>query len=75
MPIVNPEDTITEEQQMLILARKQNQSIIIDSRITIKVVQIRGNTVRLGIEAPREVAVHREEVHRRLAELKEAGVA
>lgn len=48
---------------MLVLSRKQDEKIIIDGRITIMVVSIQGDKVRLGIEAPRDVSVHREEVH------------
>ena len=48
---------------MLVLSRKKNESIIIDDKITIVVVEIRGDKVRLGIEAPKEVPVHRKEVH------------
>ena len=48
---------------MLVLSRKKNESIVIDERIVITVVEIRGDKVRLGIEAPREVPVHRSEVY------------
>ncbi len=48
---------------MLVLSRKKNESIIIDDRIKIVVVEIRGDKVRLGIEAPKEVPVHRQEVY------------
>ncbi|MFP6611854.1 MAG: carbon storage regulator CsrA [Pirellulales bacterium] len=48
---------------MLVLSRKKNESIIIDDTITIVVVEIRGDKVRLGVEAPREVPVHRREVY------------
>lgn len=47
---------------MLVLSRKKNESIIINDDITIVVVEIRGDKVRLGIEAPKEVPVHRREV-------------
>lgn len=47
---------------MLVLSRKKNESIIIDDRIVITVVEIRGDKVRLGINAPRDVPVHRSEV-------------
>lgn len=48
---------------MLVLSRKKNESIVINNDITIVVVEIRGDKVRLGVEAPREVAVHRREVY------------
>ena len=47
---------------MLVLSRKKNESIVINNEITIIVVEIRGDKVRLGVEAPREVPVHRREV-------------
>ena len=47
---------------MLVLSRKKNESIVINDDITIVVVEIRGDKVRLGIEAPKEVPVHRREI-------------
>lgn len=47
---------------MLVLSRKKNQSIVINDSIVVTVVDIRGDKVRLGIEAPKEVAVHRHEI-------------
>ncbi len=47
---------------MLVLSRKKNESIVINDDITIVVVEIRGDKVRLGIDAPKEVPVHRREV-------------
>jgi carbon storage regulator len=47
---------------MLVLSRKKNESIVINNDITVTVVEIRGDKVRLGIVAPKEVAVHRQEV-------------
>ena len=47
---------------MLVLSRKKNESIVIDDDITIVVVEIRGDKVRLGVEAPKEIPVHRQEV-------------
>ncbi len=52
---------------MLVLSRKKNESIIIDDKIVITVIEIRGDKVRLGIEAPREVAIHRSEVRDAIA--------
>jgi carbon storage regulator len=48
---------------MLVLSRKKDEKIIIGDSITLMVVEIRGDKVRLGIEAPKEVSVHREEVY------------
>lgn len=48
---------------MLVLSRKKNESVVIDDRIVLTVVEIRGDKVRLGIEAPREVPVHRKEIY------------
>lgn len=48
---------------MLVLSRKKNESIIINDHITVTVVEIRGDKVRLGIDAPKEVSVHRREVY------------
>lgn len=51
---------------MLVLSRKKQQSIRIGEHVTLVVVEVRGDHVRLGIEAPRDVAVHRQEVYERL---------
>ncbi len=48
---------------MLVLSRQRDESIIIGDNIVITVVDIRGDKVRLGIEAPKEVSVHRQEVY------------
>ena len=48
---------------MLVLTRKKNESIVINDVIKVTVVEIRGDKVRLGIEAPREIDVHRQEVY------------
>lgn len=48
---------------MLVLSRKKNQSIVIDGKIVVTVVEIRGDKIRLGIQAPREVPIHRSEVY------------
>ena len=48
---------------MLVLSRKKNESIRIGDDITVTVCEIRGDKVRLGIEAPPETPVHREEVY------------
>jgi carbon storage regulator len=48
---------------MLILSRKPGESIIIDGRIVVKIVRLDGDLVKLGIDAPPEIAVHRQEVY------------
>ena len=48
---------------MLILSRKVNESIVIDGRIVVKIVRLDGEQVKLGIEAPPDVPVHRQEVY------------
>jgi carbon storage regulator len=55
---------------MLILSRKCNEQIVIGDNIVVTVVAIRGGNVRLGIQAPTSVAVHREEIHRAIQEGK-----
>ena len=53
---------------VLILTRQTNQSIVIDGNIVVTVLEMSGDHVRLGIDAPREVTVHREEVQREIVE-------
>lgn len=48
---------------MLVLSRKKNESIYINDNIKITIVDIRGDKVRLGISAPKDISVHREEVY------------
>jgi carbon storage regulator len=57
---------------MLVLSRKKNESIVVDDSIVITVVEIRGDKVRLGIEAPREVPIHRSEVRDAMAAAAQA---
>ena len=51
---------------MLVLSRRLEETIIIGNDIRIKVLGISGNQIRIGIEAPKEVSVHREEVYQRI---------
>lgn len=53
---------------MLVLTRRANQSIVIGGDITVTVLEVRGDQVRIGIEAPRSVTVHREEVWAELSQ-------
>lgn len=48
---------------MLVLTRKTDQEIVIADNIRVKVLEVRGNQVRLGIVAPKEISVHRAEVN------------
>jgi len=50
---------------MLVLTRKENQGVVIDGQIKVVIVEIRGNQVRLGIEAPQDIGVRRGEVERK----------
>ncbi|WP_459556355.1 carbon storage regulator CsrA [Lacunimicrobium album] len=56
---------------MLVLSRKQDEKIIIGDSITLMVVAIQGDKVRLGIEAPKNVSIHREEVYRIIQQEKQ----
>ena len=53
---------------MLVLSRKKNESIVINDSVVVTVIEIRGDKVRLGIEAPKEVPVHRREVYDKIKE-------
>lgn len=53
---------------MLILTRKLGEGIVIGTEVVVRVVEIKGTQVKLGIEAPQQTSVHREEVHRRICE-------
>ena len=48
---------------MLILSRKPGETLVIDGRIHVKVLRVEGDVVKLGIEAPLEVSVHRQEIY------------
>ncbi len=56
---------------MLVLTRRAGESIMIDGRIELKVLRIKGSQVHIGIEAPRETAIHRKEVWVRLQDVEE----
>jgi carbon storage regulator len=57
---------------MLVLARHVEEEIVINGNIRIKVLEIQGNQVRLGIIAPREVAVYRREIYDHIAQANQA---
>ncbi len=56
-------DIFGETRAMLVLSRKKNESIVIDDNIVVTVVEVRGDKVRLGIQAPKEIPIHRSEIH------------
>ena len=56
---------------MLILTRKVGESVLIGDDISISVLSVRGNQVKLGVQAPKEVSVHREEIYQRIQQTKE----
>lgn len=57
---------------MLILSRKLGESIVIGKDINITVLGVTGNQIRIGIDAPKNVSVHREEVYNRISQVPES---
>jgi carbon storage regulator len=53
---------------MLVLTRRVGESIVIDNEITVTVLGVKGNQVRLGVIAPKDIAVHREEIFDKIQE-------
>ncbi len=60
---------------MLVLARKVNQNIVIDGRIKVKVMRLEGDVVKLGIEAPASIPVHRQEIYEEIQRSNKAAAA
>ena len=60
---------------MLILTRRISESVIIGDEVKVTVLGVKGNQVRLGIDAPKTVSVHREEIYQRIQQEKQGGVA
>ena len=48
---------------MLILSRKTGETVVIDGRIRVKVIRVEGDVVKIGIDAPAEVSIHRQEIY------------
>jgi carbon storage regulator len=60
---------------MLILTRRVGEAVMIGDEVSITVLGVKGNQVRLGINAPRSIAVHREEIYRRIKREQAGGGA
>ena len=59
---------------MLILTRRVGETVMIGNDITVTVLGVKGNQVRVGVNAPKEVAVHREEIYERIKREEQAGI-
>jgi carbon storage regulator len=60
---------------MLILTRRVGETLNIGDDVTVTVLSIKRNQVRIGVAAPKEIPVHREEIYERIKKEKEAGIA
>ena len=58
---------------MLILTRRVGETLMIGDEVTVTVLGVKGNQVRIGVNAPKEVAVHREEIYERIKREREGG--
>ena len=58
---------------MLILTRKVGETVIIGNEVDVTVLGVKGNQVRIGVKAPKEITVHREEIYQRICHEKQNG--